>query len=81
MYDYNDSEVYNTNIILEILKFIDINTCIEVENFNYVTMFEIDSDENEKDCVFFDVRYNEKMFEKVINECYKKFCDEIKYTV
>ena len=65
MYEYKDCEIYNTNIILEILKYMGINTNISVENLNYVTCFKPDNDE-EKECVYFDVFYSEEMFKKVI---------------
>ena len=69
-YKNNNCEVYNTNIILEILRFLDIYTCIYVENFNYVTL--IQSMANEGYCFYFDYEFSEKMFNHIIKLCEKK---------
>ena len=74
-YKKNDCEVYNTNIILEILRFLDIYTCLYVENFNYVTL--IHSLEKEGDCVYFDSIFCDKMFDHIIKLCENKIINDI----
>ena len=69
-YDKNDCETYNINIILEILRFLEINTDIYVENFNYVTVHKFMAEEG--DCTYFDYEFSEKMFNNIIELCKTK---------